>query len=199
MRAVWVDAGTDADYTKLRGYAITSPYYACTDPRVTRAYLDGVRAAGFHPGIYAAWNWQPNLDGTEFAEWLSSELARITEGTNTPDHPRVCIDIETHDIAYIIAFLHRWRRLRPHKTTDWTLEPFQGGLFGPVSVSAIHQAEVGIVPQHYTGSMEPVAADRVVLDLVRAGFYSTRLWGFYDGAHLPRRWEGYIFTEGRLP
>jgi hypothetical protein len=66
-------------------------------------------------------------------------------------------------------------------------------------VDAIATAHVGIVPQFYTGDMRPFAADRVVLDLVNHHFPSTRIWGFYDAAALPLDWQGYAFTQGRLP
>jgi hypothetical protein len=58
---------------------------------------------------------------------------------------------------------------------------------------------VRVIPQLYTGSMEPLAADRVALDLVLHSFRDERIFGFYDAAALPERWEGYAFTQGRLP
>jgi hypothetical protein len=125
-------------------------------------------------------------------------LERVAPFTNA-DFPRVCVDIETHDVAYILAFLKRWRELRPTRTTDWTLEPFQGGLFTPADAIHIAAANVRVIPQLYFGDMAPAAADRVALNLVLASFLPMRLFGFYDAAALPGRWEGYAFTQGRLP
>ncbi len=195
MRAVWIDEGTDADRAKLRTHGITAPYFSVRDPRVTSDYLDAAATEGFRPGLYAAYNWYPWHDGVGFAEKCDAELRRIAWRGNPP----LCADIETHDVAYILAFLKRWRELRPKRLTYWTLEGFQGGLFSPANVSAINAASVGVVPQHYTGDMRPLAADRIAIDLIARGFHILRLWGFYDGAALPERWEGFVFTQGRLP
>lgn len=196
MKAVWVDAGNDANYDKLRAHGITEPYYSVADPRVTAAYLEDVRARGFTPGVYAAWNWYPGLDGAGFAERLHAELLRI----NWLGNPAVCADIETHDVTYILAFLKRWRQLRPTRRTDWTLEPWQGGLFTTQAIrDDIASAKVGIVPQYYGGSMEPYAPDRVLLDLLYWGLPLSRVFGMYDAARLVEGWEGYAFTAGRLP
>src|SRR5581483_3217382 len=43
-------------------------------------------------------------------------------------NPPVCLDIEVHDISYVLGCLRRWRQLRPTRETDWTLEGMQGGL-----------------------------------------------------------------------
>jgi len=195
MRAIWIDEGSDADYAKLRAHGmITSPYFSLRDPRVTRSYLDAVAAEGFTPGLFAAYNWYPTLDGAGFAEKCDAELKRIGWL-----NPPLCADIETHDVVYILAFLKRWRELRPKRLTFWTLEGFQGGLFAPADVLAINAARVHVVPQHYTGDMRPLAADRIAIDLIARGFDILRLWGFYDAASLPGRWEGFAFTQGRLP
>ncbi len=196
MRAVWVDAGNDADVAKLRHYGIDSPYFDCRDPRVSRDYLDGVKAQGFSPGIYAAWNWRPDLDGAGFAEWLSRRLAPLQRSAS---FPMVCADIETHDVGYVLAFLKRWRELRPKRVTDWTLEGFQGGLFSPHDTLAIAASGVGVVPQAYAGDMTPSDPVAVVLDLCSHSFAPGTISVFYDAAHLPVAWSGYAFTQGRLP
>ncbi len=195
MRAVWVDEGSDASLVRLRARGIDSPYYSIRDPRVTSDYLDAVAAEGFTPGLYAAYNWYPALTGLAFAEKCHYELRRIAWLGNPP----LCADIETHDVSYILAFLKRWRELRPKRRTYWTLEGFQGGLFSPADVRAINAANVHVVPQHYTGDMRPLAADRIAIDLLARGFDILRLYGFYDAAALPGRWEGFAFTQGRLP
>lgn len=194
MRAVWVDTGNDANYDKLRAYGITHPYYDHRDPRITAGYLGNVRKLGFTPGLYSAWNWYPNADGGEYAEILHQELKRI----NWSGNPAVCVDIETHDVDYILDFLGRWRQLRPTRRTDWTLEGFQGGLFAPADISKIVAANVGVVPQLYRGDMEPLEHSPII-DLLMAGIPGDRLLGFYDAARLPYRWHGYAFTMGRLP
>jgi len=207
FRAIWIDEGSDADRAKLRAHDITEPFYSVRDPRVTLAYLDNVQSEGFDPGIYAAWNWPETginppyegwTKGAAFATWLSKQLARIAP--NAPSHfPTVCADIETHSVLFILGFLSQWRKHRAARVTDWTLEGFQGGLFSPIDTLKIAAANVRIIPQLYAGDMRPLAADRVALDLVAHSFPPARIFGFYDAAALPGRWEGYAFTQGRLP
>jgi hypothetical protein len=206
FRAIWIDAGNDADYAKLARYGIDRPYFDIRDPRVTQQYLLEVHARGFKPGVYAAWNWpEAGKTGPSFASWLSAALEAVAP-SSASTFPTVCVDIELHSPAYVLAFLKRWRELRPARVTDWTLEGFQGGLFSPLDTLAIARANVRIIAQLYTGSMAPLAADRVALDLVLHSFPPARIFGFYDAATLtpepgaePSRWEGYAFTQGRLP
>jgi hypothetical protein len=102
-------------------------------------------------------------------------------------------------VPYILAFLKRWRAVRPARVTDWTLEAFQGGLFSPVDTLAIAAARVGIAPGFYEGDMTPLNAVDVVLDLCSHSFPPGRIVGMYDAARLPAEWSGYAFTQGRLP
>ena len=193
VKAVWIDAGNDADVTKLGLYGITAPYFDPRDQRVTAAYLERLRGQGFSPGLYFAWDWYPQLGGAAFASKVDAELRRISWGGNPP----VCLDIETHDVGYILACLERWRTLRPTRQTDLTLEGMQGGLFSPQAVSEIVHANIRIAPSFYAGDMSPLGHS-VILDLLMAGFPGERLLGMYDAAALPYRWTGYAFTQGRL-
>ena len=204
MRAIWIDAGNDPDYGKLPTYGIDSVYFDVRDPRVTATYLADVKRRGYAVGVYAADSW-PEMKVLPWnaAGWLSNKIRSLANG---PDFPRVCLDIETHDIAgYLIPFLQAWRNVRQLRRTDLTIEGFQGGLFSPQEVAQVVAHVIGtglpgfVVPQNYTGNMSPLAADRVALDLVEHGFTPTILRGFYDAAHLPERWDGFAFTQGRLP
>jgi hypothetical protein len=201
-RAVWVDAGNDPDYAKLKANGIGAAYFDIRDPRVTPGYLSTVASRGLAPGVYAAWNWLPPpytgaAVGAGFAEWLSEQVAKLGKHT-PPNFPMVCADIETHDVAYILGFLYRWRQLRPHRVTDWTLEAFQGGLFSPLDTLKIAAADVGIAPGMYAGNMDPLNVVDVVLDLCAYSFPPGRIIGMYDAARLPAVWTGYAFTQGRL-
>lgn len=193
-RAVWIDSGAALDVGKLHQAGITAPYYAHTDPQVTAAQLDVVKSLGFAPGIYSAWNWYPNLDGPRYAEKLDSELRRIGWAGNAP----VCVDIETHDVGYILAFFRRWRVLRPTRATAFTFEGFQGGLFSPTDVSTLVGCDLRFVPQLYRGDMTPHEHSPII-DLLIAGFPAGRIDGFYDAAALPYSWRGFAFTQARLP
>lgn len=200
-RAVWVDAGSNVDKAKLARYGIDSPYFDPRDPRVTPAFLDTVKAQGFKPGLYFAWNWYPVTTGAAFADTVDAELRQLGWAGNPP----VCIDIEKGDgltdtnvVAYVVSFFQRWRQLRPKRETDYTLEGFQGGLFTPAAVRAIVAANVQVCPQFYAGNMSALGHSPTV-DLLMAGFPGERLDGMYDAAALPWRWRGYAFTQGRLP
>ena len=196
MKACWVDANNDCDYAKAKAHNIDAAFFDVRDPRVTRSYLEGVQNHGLDVGVYAAWNFEPQLQGGGFANWLSAQLSRF--GSGAPDFPRVCVDIETHDVSYILTFLKRWRVLRPARLTDWTLEGFQGGLFKPSDVAAITASGVGVCPQFYDGQMGALGHS-VILDLLIAGFPGAMLSGMYDAARLPYSWRGHAFTQGRLP
>ncbi len=198
MRAIWVDEGNDPAYDKLRAHGIDAIYLAMRDPRVTLAYLEGVRAQGFRVGVYFAQDWYTYQSGALLADRISHDLTTIAPAGG-PDFPCVCADIETHDVGFILAFLKRWREHRQKRVTDWALEGFQGGLFSPTDVIHIAAANVGVIASTYTGSMQPLAADRVALDLVTHSFPPAMLYGFYDAAVLPLEWSGYAFTQGRLP
>ena len=188
----------------MSGADIDSLYFDVRDPRVTRTYLLGVRDHGYAVGVYAADSW-PEMQGFpwEAAGWLSNMIRLLGAG---PDFPRVCLDIETHNVhGYLLPFLEAWRKTRPERRTDLTFEGFQGGLYSPQDAAQVVAYVIGaglpgyVVPSNYAGNMSPLAADRVALDLVEHGFTPTILRGFYDAAALPERWDGYAFTQGRLP
>lgn len=201
MRTLWVDENNDLDVVKARSYGFDGAAFSVRDSRVTETYLAGVRALGFSPCVYAAWNWKPTLDGPQFATWLSRELERIAP-KSASDFPRVFVDIETHSVPYILGFLTQWRKHRRHRVTDWTLEGFQGGLFSPRDTIAIAASGVGVFPQPYKGDMTPTDPVAVVLNLCAHSFAPGSLGVCYDAAHLPPTngdWTGYAFTQGRLP
>lgn len=198
MRYVWVDEGNDADYAKLIGVA-ASPCYATRDPRVTAAYLQVVAARGFAPSLYIVASWTPTLDGPAFAEHADAELRRIGWRGN----PALCVDIEHAALGdafapFLVRFLLAWRLLRPTRATWVTIDGMQGGQFVPADVDAINSLNVHLAPQFYRGDMSPLPHSPV-LDLLMCGFPGDRIDGMYDAAHLPYRWRGFAFTQGRLP
>ena len=199
--AVWVDNGTDVNVPKLAQYGIDAPYFDPRDPRVTATYLENVKGQGYKPGLYFAWNWYAVQSPESLAKVISDAVSAVGWFGNPP----VCIDIEKGHgltdasyVPYVVAFFKRWRQLRPHRETDYTLEGFQGGLFAPTAVQAIVAANVQVCPQFYAGNMTALGHSPM-LDLLMAGFPGSRLDGMYDAAALPYRWRGYAFTQGRLP
>lgn len=203
MRAVWVDDGQTPDYAKLARYGIGGVYFAGNDARLTPAYLQSVKdhAGVAEVGLYYAWNWYP----VQAAKALARTISEAVKAVGWLGNPPVCIDIEKgHGLtdanytAYAVAFFQEWRRLRPSRKTAYTLEGFQGGLFGPADVLHIAAANLEICPQMYAGNMAPLAHD-VTIDLLIQGFPAAQLSGMYDAAALPYNWRGFAFTQGRLP
>ena len=193
---VWVDEGNDPDYDKLAAHGISGVSLSIRE--ATPEKLADVAAHGFQTGVYFAWNWYPDATAAQLADTISAALQHLAPNS-PPEQPRVCCDIETHDTEYLLAFFRRWRQHRPRRLTDFALEGFQGGIFSAAAVRELVALKVNMVPSNYTGSMAAFAADRVALDLAARGFPTDLLFGFYDGAALPINWQGYVFTQGRLP
>jgi len=198
VRALWVDAGNDPDWTKVLDNDIDTLYFALNDPRVTKQYLSQIAADGYGVGVYAVTNWpgfnQPS--GTEFANAVANKVAPIRV-TNT--FPRVQLDAEQHDPNFISYMVKQWRLRMPYQATSWTLESMQGGWMTPAMVQNVLSSRLRVVPQYYRGDMSPIAADVALKDLIRKGFPESIVTGFYDAANLPQEWDGFAFTQGRLP
>jgi hypothetical protein len=196
-RAIWIDFGNDADYARLSKHGISAPIYDIRDPRLTRAYLADVKARGFAPGVYAAWNWPEvaTLSGAGFAEWVDAKLKLLNISQNTPS---VHLNDETHDPVRIVHMLLRWRTLRPKKRSLWTLEGMQGGLFQKADVDALNALDINYGPQCYTFDMTRMESATVVQDLIAHGFNPARIVPFLDAAQLGYWWQGVAYTQGRL-
>lgn len=199
MRALWIDRNNDPDWVKVAAYKMTALYFDMTDLRVHTSYLQNVQSRGYAAGVYVAPNWAGfEGDGRQFAEKVDAQLKLIVPIAG-PSFPKVQMDIEKHDAQYVIDCLSRWRELRPNQDTSWTFEPNQTGWMSDELVVAVVANRVRIVPQYYLGGMQPVAADRELIRLIGRGFPVSSISGFYDAAALPYGWDGFAFTQGRLP
>lgn len=205
IRAVWVDEGNDANYAKLKAIGAV-PCFAIRDPRVDLAYLTMVKAKGFDSvGVYVVASWY-KLTAAKFATLVSSELTRIAPQT-PPGFPFVCVDMEgkTGTVKpglpdYQISFMRQWRKHRPDRVTDMTIEGHQGGLYNEGAADWLGRQVRYMVPQCYNAAMTQVwDSFAMALDLCTAGFKVEGIRPFYDAAHLPEWWDGYAFTQGRLP
>jgi len=206
MRALWVDSGNDPDWAKVKAHAITHLYFDLFDPRVRTEYLKSIgrtvssNGKAYGVGVYVVSNWpQVAGDGKSFAEKVSKQLSIVAPGPDVASFPKVQLDIEQHDPVFILDALERWRELRPKRDTSWTMEPMQGGWMTPAFVTGVLACKVRVVPQYYLGDMSPVAQDVALKDLLNAGFPASIVTGFYDAAALPAYWDGFSFTQGRLP
>lgn len=199
MRAVWIDKGNDPDYPKLAANGINDPYFDIRDPRLSLAYLMAVRAKGGAPGLYADPTWWPGISAPDFATKVSQLLGAIAPNTQ-PDFPMVCLDIETKDADYILGALRQWRKHRPNRVTDWTLEGHQGGILTPAQWLVVSSLVRYVVPQCYNGPMTQVFDTFAMAKYLNDyGLPFQDIRPFYDAAHLPEYWDGYAFTQGRLP
>lgn len=199
MRAVWVDAGNDPVWERLAAYGITRLYFPTSDPTadVARRLAD-TKARGLTGGLYSAWNWYPGLTGAEYADEVHERVQQIAPAaTNT--WPKIMLDDEEHDPDRILEMLRRWRQLRPGTDTAWTLEAFQGGWMSPAFVQELVTFKVRVAPQCYVGGMEPVCTLAAARDLTKRGIPDSLVTPFYDAAQLPVGWDGFAFTQGRLP
>ena len=198
---MWVDGGNDPSWAVLAKHNIKAMFLPVNDPpNDVRRRLQDIRNRNFTPGLYAAWNWWPLLDGGSFAEHVHSLATLVTPLMKAP---KVQLDIETHDPVYILEALRRWRALRPTQDTSWTLESMQAGWMTPAFVAEVIRLKVRVVPQYYVmvggDAMAPVAQDMALRNLMRVGFPEKLITGFYDAARLPHYWDGWAFSMGTLP
>lgn len=199
MRAVWIDAGNDPDYVKLTANGITAVYFDIRDPRLNIAYFTTQRAKGFAVGVFADPSWWPSDSGPQFA----TRVSRLLDGLGkapAPAYIAVCLDMETHNAGFLLGALRQWRKHRPSRVTDWTLEGHQGGILTPAQWLSASQLVRYIVPQCYNGAVsETWDSFSMANDLYSHGCPFGDIRPFYDAAHLPEWWDGYAFTQGRLP
>ena len=203
MRSLWIDEGNDADSARMVSHGITEPIYSVRDPRVTLSYLGTIKAKGFNPGLYMCsqgegWPSHHDLTGKEWADWAYKEVQRIAPGT-AGSYPKVHLNCETSDAAWLVAMLTRFRAHSPRRETYLLIEGRKAGIFSPDQVAAINNTVVFICPEFCTGDMTPHPEGFVTLPMLRAGFLSKFLYGVYDAANLPYDWQGVAFTQGRLP
>jgi hypothetical protein len=199
MKAVWVDTGNDPQWEKLARHGITRLYFPMSDPTgdVQRRLAD-TKARGLVGGLYSAWNWYDGFNGPEYAKATHDRVKQIAPKA-TSTWPKIQLDDETHDPDRIIQMLSTWRTLRPTTDTSWTLESMQGGWFAPALVAAIVKLKIRVVPQCYIGNMWPVCTLTAARDLTKRGVPDPLITPFYDAAALPVGWDGFAFTQGRLP
>lgn len=226
MRIVWVDAGNNVDWGKVSRHRLTGAYFSLMngdgsgleEPDRLQGRLLSVRNNNLAAGVYMAWNWPiyAGLSGEQVADHVHEQITDTIKYPK-PSWPKVQFDIEAHDPDFILALLRRWRQLRPTQDTSWTMESFQGGWMSPAFVQEVLALKVRVVPQFYLGRManidlrdsnpaefwkqiseQQVAQDMALRDLTRRGFPENLVTGFHDGAALPARYDGFIFTQGRL-
>ena len=203
IRQLWIDDGNDARGDLKSKFDITDPIFSVRDPRITRAYLDSVQAKGYHPGLYLCsqgegWPSHDSMTGRQWADWAYSEVQRIAPGTSG-SYPKVHLNCETSDAAWLVSMLARWRSHSPRRETSLLIEGRKAGIFAPDQVAMINNSGVYVCIEVCQGDMTPHPEGTCALPMLRAGFSAARLYGVYDAAHLPWDWQGVAFSQGRLP
>jgi hypothetical protein len=223
MQAIWIEEGDDWDPWKLRANGVQAIYNdirAEFDPvgKSERARLQGMRA-----GLYWGASWgERNYEGDGFAHYISDMIGTYEKAWTTARLGLQCefqLDIETlngidhsEDDAWLRAFFTEWRKIRPLKVTSWTMESFQGGPYTWMSkelVSLINSdPNLVVVPQLYIGNMRPVDSAAALRNMTHlrcpdgtvTGIQEDRVQFFYDAANpLPVGWQGFLYTNRRLP
>lgn len=190
MRAVWLDLGAFADVERLARYGITRVYADARNP------FPSLENKLSH-GIYRCQSWD-NFGPEQLASVLSSDVSFCA--SHGYKQLAVHANIELHDSAYIRDFLFAWRKLRPIRETGLVIEGLQAGWFTSVLIGLINaDKNLTVLPEAYTGSMEPIDADDVRSNLVNYGIDRAKALVMYDGARLSPFWDGCAFTQQRLP
>lgn len=198
MRYLWVDAGNDPNFTRGAKSGIDGYFMPLFDARTTKAQLQGIRDRGLAAGVYVGHGWWQPISAQALADKVFTEFQRVrVQGL------RLQMNHEQKDAAYILANLSALRAKDPTLPLSWTLEGKQGGWFTPSFVQALIDLSVRVVPQSFWGAEGRIdgryAEDMILRDLTRRGLPETLVSLFYDGADLPRDYQGYVFTQGRLP
>ncbi len=206
MKQALILAGGPASVNgqKCRDWNITRLFWEARDPQATAALLKSTRAAGIGVGLMRDPSWN-NASALDLARQLDADLTAHGFGSTTgPDSCAAMFDMERHDAQYAIDMLTEWRRLRPTRTTLWTLESFQGGWFTPELTALIdNDPNLLIVPQFYLGSprLYPVDSEAAVSNLeLEAELHADRIVGFYNGEKtIPYGWNGLVYDFNALP
>lgn len=200
IRYLWVDEGSSPDYVKGDKEGINGYFLSIRE--ATKANLQAISQRNLACGVYLAYNdsWLEfyGLSGKELAEKVHAMLQLLS--WSTVSKPKVQFDLEMQNPTLIGDCLTHFRKLQPSRDVSWTMEGHQGGWMTPSFVSRIRLAKVRVVPQCYDAPMENVWDTlEMARDLMRKGFADSMISPFHDAAKLPKWWQGFAFTQARLP
>lgn len=215
MRYLWVDFPDNPSWDVIARHGIDGLFFDPRQPRVTKPYLEQVASRGYAVGVYfgAAWG---ELGSTP-ESYVAKGKQWLDPLRKSNSFPKVQWDLEMHEPDFILRVLQLWRQKFPTQDTSWTLESMQGGWMDTEAfVKPVLACKVRVVPQFFGGNfwnvpadsgdpgqnvrlMEPFAPDVAVKDLIARGFPPNIISGCYDARLLPLWWNGYAFTQGRLP
>lgn len=198
MRYAWVDSEHNPRDDLAAQFGIDGWFFDPRDAFVTKPYLETwCEKKGRVAGIYLGHAW--GEFGSTPESFVLKALSWVKPLRKSNSFPKVQWDLEQHDPEFILRVLRLWRASLPGQETSWTLEPGQGGLFGPEFITEITQKlRVRVVPQLFGGPMKPYDARWVLEDLTSRGWPPHVISFCHDGALLHAGWSGYAFTMNRI-
>ena len=199
MRYLWVDQGNNPWWEAITANGIDGLFFDPRDERVKKGYLEEVQAKlKGAVGIYFGHGWSElGHEPEQYVKEASKYLGPLRKDNN---FPKVQINIEYHEPEFIMEVFRLWRVVYPWHATSWSLEPMQGGWMSSSFVVSLIKNKIRVSPQLFgSGDMVEYAADRVMRDLVKRGFPIDLISSTYDASKLHLWWDGFAFTQGRLP
>jgi hypothetical protein len=202
VRALWTDAAQEPDLVKAKREGMTALYLPISDPMPDlQRRADTIRGAGFACGVYMAHNpqWPQfwGISGPAIADKMYALVSQVGGKL------KVQFDYEQHepnDYVQIEGMLKRFRALEPKTDVSWTMEGHQGATMNAAFVQGVLNAKVRVVPQCYDAPMANVWCPlEMARDLTKRGFPDALVSPFHDAARLPKWWQGFAFTQQRLP
>lgn len=208
MKACWIDHGQDVIHERMAKHGVTEIVIPGEEsPLANPAKVKELADRGYKVTVMFAWNWHGYgfRPPEEFARYCSERLKAIGHPAVNPD---VLLDIEKGAglneftyVTWVIRCLEQWRKLRPTRGTNLTLEGMQGGLFNgrAADVAKLLNMVGAIIPQGYTGDERLMDVDTNRLDLANNGFPHSRIRHFYLGKDVPLNFDGILWRQGLLP
>jgi hypothetical protein len=217
MKAIWIEQGDTIDYAKLRALGIDRIYVDIRNEYLAVVRVAQIRLNGFTAGVYWGNDWgELGYAPDAFAQYLSDRITimeKVWKDDKQSLQVEFQLDFEWHQSGWLETWLKAWRKLRPLKVTSWTLESWQGGpqTWIEKSLADLVNADPNllVVPQLYTTLDKAPVVDSAASyknlrnmihpDGTPGGISEGRLRGFYDAKFLTDGWDGFAFTNRRLP
>lgn len=195
----------------LLDFGIERLYWQANDPQVDQQFLDELRADPVRNlsegvGIMEATNWYGSPSPEQFAAQIDQDLRRLASPSFyvngvPPKQCAVLLDIESHDMLFVLACIVALRKLRSVRELLWTLEGHQGAIVktNPDLVTKLNSDPniTAVVPQAYDANMVDWDEAAITRDLVVAGITPTKVVPALGlRSRTPRPWwEGVLFVE----
>ena len=198
-------------YAPLQTYGIRRLYYDLRDPQVDQAFLDELRADPKRNltegvGIQYTPTWDNDPAPEVVAKNISDALVRLASPSyytngKPPVQCAVLFDAESKDMAYVLACIVAFRKLRSSRELVWTLEGHQGEILkaNPDLVAKLNSDPniTGVIPQSYDENVIDWETSAMTRDVDNAGVTPAKVFPFIGlRQRTPRPWwEGILYVE----